>query len=129
MTSLYIFKNPSAACATIGCVNTYDHGGKLAKLHGDDLQQQRRAVVWHSVARGAWHSGTNDNEEDAWQYVQGGRTWRRLAEAQQQQPSPQHHPVPPPLDYVCLPCTINRFTNDVNVLFWYNVIHTVRILI
>ena len=113
----------------ISFVSTYGHGGNLAKSRDDDLQQQRCAAVGNYVARGAWHSGTNNNKENAQKSGREGRAQIRLAGARQQQPSPQHHPVAPPLDYVWLPYMIDCFANNMNVLFCYNVIHSVCLLI
>ena len=35
--------------------------GKVAKSHGNNIQQLRYAAVRHSTTTGAQHKGTNDN--------------------------------------------------------------------
>ena len=56
MTSLYELKIQACSlCQQLGvCLQSIrGHGGKLAKLCGNNLQRQRRVAVGHSVMRGA----------------------------------------------------------------------------
>ena len=53
MTSCTYFKIREQHVLIISCVPTYGNGGKLAKLRGNGLRQQRRSLVGRSVMRGA----------------------------------------------------------------------------